>query len=647
MTLTGVAPAVGYNLGLILLFALVGTAAYSLASTLTRQVRWAWVGPLFVLLVGNLDGLEQFLGHGAAGFDFFHSARIVESGNTITEFPAFSFLLGDLHPHVTGLAFTLLVIGVAVQLALAPVGGWARVANSTARRALTLGLAGLAVGALYLMNSWDWPTYLFLLGAALVVPGVAGPTRRPLAEGVGLAAGILTLSYLFYYPFHHSFSPQYSSFGLQAHGSPPGQVLTMFGLFLLPIAAATLVLLGGAEGATAPRSPADPPRPRSARAPAPRPQVSTEDDDDVLNQQLSLAGLPAVGPGGRRRLALIGSALALWLVLSWVGGLGTLGLLLPLCGATGYLAWTAASQGQRLAAVALLLCTTGLALVLLVDVFYLKDNFCGALDAAGQCTGSLYRMNTVFKFYYQAWTLLALGAGYSLSALGGRPGHVSTRRRVAVLGATMLLVLAGGAYLVLSLGTPTLDPYTRPVAAAAATLDGAAYLTAYSGLPVEIAAAIPADAAAIRWLTAVVSGHPTILEADLGGGQAPGPPDYWPYPGTPTQELMMARISVFTGLPAVLGWGYAHEGLWHGNDVVSTRFTAVQTMYTTTNLATLRALLSQYNVGYIYLGQIEAYTYYGNNPSAVSAAVERFRHIGHVVYSTHGVTIVRTAHGSP
>ncbi len=43
----------------------------------------------------------------------------------------------------------------------------------------------------------------------------------------------------------------------------------------------------------------------------------------------------------------------------------------------------------------------------------------------------------------------------------------------------------------------------------------------------------------------------------------------------------------------------------------------------------------------------ETLTYYGNNPSAVSAAVERFKHIGHVVYSTHGVTIVRTAHGSP
>ena len=122
------------------------------------------------------------------------------------------------------------------------------------------------------------------------------------------------------------------------------------------------------------------------------------------------------------------------------------------------------------------------------------------------------------------------------------------------------------------------------MANAAATLDGAAYLRSYSGPPQQIATAIPADAAAIKWLNETVSGHPTILEADQIGT---GPQDYWPYPGTSTQELMMSRISVFTGLPDVLGWGYSHEGLWHGDGVVSTRFTAVQTMYTTTNLATL------------------------------------------------------------
>ncbi len=40
------------------------------------------------------------------------------SVEVIDEFPFFSFLLGDLHPHVLGLPFVLLAIAVALHIAL-------------------------------------------------------------------------------------------------------------------------------------------------------------------------------------------------------------------------------------------------------------------------------------------------------------------------------------------------------------------------------------------------------------------------------------------------------------------------------------------------------------------------------------------------
>src|SRR5579885_3514309 len=713
VTLTGVAPAVGFNLALALLFALVGTAAFSIIYNLTRDLRWSAVGPLFVLLVGNLDGLIQFFdpAHGTSHFDFFRSSRVVE-GNacgggycTINEFPAFSFLLGDLHPHVEALPFTLLAIGLALNLALAPAAGWAGLGGNNLRRALLLVVLGIAVGALYFMNSWDWPTYLLLCGAALLVPALPSLDWRAIGEAVGLAVGVLVLNYLFFFEFRRDFKPQYSSFGIIAHNSPTGEVLVMFGLFLLPLVAFLVAGLAVGERvpvpepAPAPRSAAtaeagavtatrkqkggverraatavmergpeiaDPPDPddldlpklpgfrrqksrterRAETAVIERESEQTDPpdpDDDLDLPRLPTFSLSYLNSPLGSGLSLVVAAVVLWWLLSLAHGMSTAGLLLPFGLAALYLAWREGRAGRSRQAFALLLCAGGIGLVVLCDLFYLKDNFCGPLDASGNCTGDLYRMNSVFKFYYQAWTVLALGAAYGLYYLSTR---FPLSWRYAAPAATGVLAAAGGIYMGLGLFTQTTNVYTIPVAQAALTLDGSAYLDTYSGQPITITNALPADAKAIRWLNANVSGHPTILEADqIGGPASPGPQDYWYFPGDANQELSMSRISTFTGLPAVLGMGYSHEGLWHGNDVVATRFKDVQTMYTSTDPGVVGALLRQYKVRYIYFGQIEAYTYYNSDPVRVSAALARFKSFGRVVYDADGVTIIRTNFG--
>ncbi len=95
---------------------------------------------------------------------------------TINEFPAFSFVLGDLHPHVLDLPMFLSSIGIGLSLALA----------GRARQALygAAVLAGILCAAMYATNSWDMPPAFFLAtgGILFATSGYAWRSRvKPFA----------------------------------------------------------------------------------------------------------------------------------------------------------------------------------------------------------------------------------------------------------------------------------------------------------------------------------------------------------------------------------------------------------------------------------------------------------------------------------
>jgi uncharacterized membrane protein len=88
----------------------------------------------------------------------------------IDEFPAFSYLLGDLHPHVLAMPFGLLAVGVALNLFL---GGWKGRTNLRFYRlsinAAGICFAGLLLGGLAFLNTWDILMGFALVGGAYVV----------------------------------------------------------------------------------------------------------------------------------------------------------------------------------------------------------------------------------------------------------------------------------------------------------------------------------------------------------------------------------------------------------------------------------------------------------------------------------------------
>jgi YYY domain-containing protein len=288
----------------------------------------------------------------------------VERHYNITEFPFFSFLLGDLHPHVQSLPWTILAVALALELLTrrrAP--GFRSVADFT-----RLVVTAIVLGGLYAINSWDLPTYLLLyLGAlALLYARFAGSVRTFFwAHFVQQAGATILLSYLVYIPFHMTFVAPTAGFPLGRSAARTGLVAfgIMFGLFFVPLLAYVLS--------------------QASRIGQP----TTE----------RLATLPPLGP---IVLGLFVAFLLAGFVVGW-----------PLFGLLPLALWAIYSalrqREQPATAFALLLFALAALVVWGVDVVYLRDIY-----------GT--RMNTIFKFYYQVWLLWGTLAAYALWYLSRR-----------------------------------------------------------------------------------------------------------------------------------------------------------------------------------------------------------------------------------
>lgn len=227
----------------------------------------------------------------------------------------------------------------------------------------------------------------------------------------------------------------------------------------------------------------------------------------------------------------------------------------------------------------LFLVGTGLFLTLMVEVIRLQ--------------GDISRMNTVFKFYLQAWVLLGSSAALALAWTLEDMPEWSAGWRNFWQSAAALLLLCGSLFMIQGVTAKMVD---RMAQEAPRGLDGMAYMQHAVYYDREQRLDLSQDHAAIRWLQENVPGSPVIVEGYAGEYHWGG------------------RISIYTGLPSVLGWN------WHqrqqrefvpGNDVFG-RMAQVDEFYTTTDLVIAQALLDRYQVQYIILGQMERAYYPGD-----------------------------------
>ncbi len=527
----------------------------------------------------------------------------------ITETPAFSFILGDNHPHVMDLPFVLCAVTLALYFltsrrfytdpATASPGDGSThrikldgqpAVNWLMGAAPHMLLAGVVVGGLGFMNTWDFPVYGVLVGGAVLLG--RWYRREPILPGVLFGLSIFVLGYLFYIPFYSVFASQARGIGVNLfNGTRFVQFFMMFAPFIVaaPLFAAQTF--------------------QELRLPPRRIvlQVISLALAALVFALFAVVVLGVSSAQGRAYLAelnasgsvmgvsrevimqrLIGRLTDPWtpiFLLLVAASCAVLVLTRPHAEQgvdLGYAESTPPAIGTNerlIKSFVLLLFLGGALLTVAVEFIFLQDLF-----------GT--RMNTVFKFYYQAWTVWAIASSFALMTF------LEQRHLLATVGSfTVVLLLLAGLLYPLYAAISKTDDFSGPP-----TLDGSAYLQS----------AHPEDARIIAWLNRNVQGAPVILET---------PADHY------GSYVYNGRISVFTGLPTLLGWA-GHENQWRGNyDVPAQREPLIKTLYNTTDVQQAEALIQQFHIRYVIVGQLERTTY-------SSDGLAKFRQMCRIDYQT-------------
>ena len=597
---TGIPAAVAYNLAVPLFFALTAGAAFSLGYNVTegarrwlrsvRPPRWSAVGAglaaaAMAVVLGNLHGAGQVLRGMVAEFDFWAPSRMMPPdppGFEITEFPFFTFLFGDLHAHLMAMPIGLLAVGLCLNTVLVSRRGHVRW-----RFPLSLALLALAVGALAATNTWDFPTYLGL-GVVSIVLGQWLAWRRfdraTVHRILGLAGLFVVLAFLFWLPFHLRLVNGFPGVGPAPVTTTLWQYVAIHGLFLYIVA--TL--------------------------------LAVEVLPDVWRLLRRLSGAEAWAAG-------LAGGVAVTLVIALVAtGYATFALLSVMLVATllPALAWSLLRRGRsgnaeaaREAAPYHLLPLGLLALALTLgigaELFVVK--------------GDIERLNTVFKLYLQAWLFFSLASAYALWHLGFVRGWFTRLRPLTgawSLGLVALLV-ATAVYPVLG----TRDRLQERFEPLPLTLDGTAFMQTATYFD-QGETELKWDLEAINWLRDNLEGTPVVLD-----GRTP-------------LYRWGSRVSVYTGLPTILGWDWHQIQQRCGPSpcpAVHARVSDVNLIYAGTFEGEALDLLRKYGVDYVYVGQTEQQYYPPEGLAKFPAIVERGELS--VAYENEKVTVYRVEGG--
>ncbi len=676
--LTAIVPETAFQLAVATCFALTMVNAWGVASTLLtllnrvlrfRSVWWplglGLLGSLFVAIIGNLD-MARRVGAGEWGYEpssasgwlslghfgdiargvvraitdprtlptdaFWTPTRIIDG--TINEFPYFSFLFADLHPHMMAIPFSVgaLLVGLGILCAAMwpkqvaspveenePVFGvghdwrsWWRGLpwRSIRDRAGLILLAGFVTGVMYPLNTWDYPTYLLITGGAIFLLDALGSAITALNKGelswhVSFAvlrraaitmASVLIVGRLLFLPYFAHYQMPNSGFDPWLDRSPPDQYLLIHGFFLFLIGSYVLADLLGSPNAEH----------VTLRLPS-RLRFGESAEGDRFQIETSAIDVRWTPTGVLALMMVVLGVVALWLD-TLVGLLFAMTVLIVL----------EAIHREREPAMLFLCGLTAVALTISagVELYALK--------------GDIGRMNTVFKFYLQVWVLLGLAASVFLVLFLDRLRRgMSWFVRGPWLIVFVILIAATIVYPVYATPARLDDRFTD----LPNSLDGMAYMdyATYTDGPDGVEPTqmeLKQDREAIDWLRQNVQGSPAILEAV-----------------TPLYRWG-SRVSVYTGLPTVIGWDWHQSQQRPGmqNLIDQRRADVAQMLGETHSFESIRPLLDRYDIEYIYVGPLER-AYY---PESALAKFDEAVEAGMLtlVYDQNGVKIFHYAPGS-
>ncbi len=601
-------------------------------------------------------------------FDYWGPSRVM--AGSINEFPFFSFLFADLHPHMIGIPFTLLFIAFGVNIVLGKkkaesnaslptaeltvismdtsleeslpkrvvnilaknnivsfeqlrastpeeisslegLGGKSRelinqlllqpsLSLATPTRETTfdwknsvqqvlqplgkklplLALGGFLLGGVFVINMWDVVGMLSLLFVCYSIANGFGSVAtwgarvQIFVQSLGESLISLFFGIAFFSPFLINFYNPTGGIGFWNFATPPSQYFTIFGFFLVIILWFISVVFF---------------------------QLLREKVVSTT-QQFNLIDWGIV---------VTGCAIAGFLVFKF-GSLIPLSLLLVLLIlALIAIGWQYRDQPSLLLGIIVVILALGITLG--TEFVYLKDHMDG---------GDYRRMNTIFKFYNQAWILMTIGTAILLASLV-KLRQVFQSRWSMHLGTTVTLFFfaLGMVYPALGTGARIDDRFPAGQDRPTNTLDGLAFMRSswYTYPDVTDKIELSYELEAIDWINANIKGMHTVMDAGCFIG---------------FYREMGGKVGGFTGMSNLAGM--------HESEQRNTfdRGARCYDIFRTDSWEFARSQLEQYGVEYIYLGQLE-YNSLRDTPVAYNKFIEQEGKELGLVFSNDKVKLYR------
>ena len=598
---TAILPTTAFNLAVPLFFALTFTGAYSLGYNLAAGVkstglRQRHIGRislsgrsktillppvlcglaagLFTAVIGNLDGAVQLVqgfwsvvaGNEAwPGFDFWRSSRMIppiegfdppalafwlpelipgDAGASwhITEFPFFTFLFADLHAHMMVIPFTLLTLGLGLAL-------MAGLRNRGPGWTAVCGLAlAVALGCLWVVNSWDYPSYvvLTLFVVALAVGFTRLKPQRKLLLFGALGVGILAVSIVSFLPFHQFYETFNNGLDASRWRTPVDRFLAIHGLFLFIIVTFLIIRTRG-------------------------------DLLLLVKSSWSDEELPR-GMGWLRMLVAVMVVAGLLLAVTGYWNAVILIALLVLLVVYGWRLLCSPQPSRPFDAMVLVMLIMASLIAVGVDLVTVE--------------GDIGRMNTLFKYYLEVWVFMAIASAYMLWRLvssgidrvcfSGLDGRIAWSLVLAVLVASSFIYTIMG----------TKDRVADRFDDLPPTLDGTAYMAGAEHWEWGETFPLKWDGEAIVWLQDNVEGTPVLLEAHM------------------EQYRWGSRMAIYTGMPTIIGWPWHQtQQRFDYRYEIGQRAADVHLAFETTDVETAVDVMKRYGVSYVVVGELERLNY--------------------------------------
>lgn len=532
-----------------------------------------------------------------SGWWWWRASRVVQDTDfsgapreIIDEFPVFSFRLGDMHPHVLAIPFVLLAIALAFSVLLR---NGKTVFGLHTNNKLTLIAenfywiltplefisATVFFGALMFLNFWDLPVYLgvFCLAAMLRRVREEDWEWKRVWETGFLGISIIISAYIMYLPYHLGFASQaggiipnliyitrgihfwimflpllipiiiFSIWLLKKYRNKktdwnPLFYVSIFFLFLLVF----IIILSALIVSLLPNIPSF----SQAGAAFMSSMGATED-----YQALVMEGL-------NRRITQPGTWITLLIIITI-----SVSILWRINIKDGFNSNNNKIENLKSKSIPLafqfsiILILFGALMVLAPEFIYLRDFFG-------------YRINTIFKFYYQTWILWSIAAAFATAIL---IRSLKNWKNTVVSAILFLSILIGLCYTTFAIAD--VFPSDWNSLKTNWRIEGA-YPSVYLN---------DDETQATNWLWTAPRG--VIAEA-VGGSYS-----------------QFARVSSLSGQISVLGWEF-HENQWRGSfEPQGSRKTDIQSLYETQSWEQAQEILLRYQIDYIFIGTMENSAY--------------------------------------